>query len=358
MELDLDELYYDALDLLEAMVRIPSVSRDEKAVADLVEERMRQWGLRPQRHNNNVWSVMETIDPTRETLLLNAHLDTVKPAAGWQTDPFEPVDDGERITGLGTNDDGASVVSLMAAYRFMCEYDKEARCRWNLVFLASSEEEVGGKNGIESAVPLLPKIDVALVGEPTGMRPAIAEKGLMVLDGVVQGVSGHAAREEGVNAIYRAMEVVDILRNMRFEKESQLLGPVKVSVTQINAGTQHNVVPAECRMVVDVRTTDAYSNEEVLERLCKAMPEWCTLTARSTRLAPSGISMDHPLMLRVMALGREPFGSPTMSDQALLRVPSLKMGPGESSRSHTAGEYILKSEIREAIETYVVVMRG
>ncbi|WP_290381604.1 M20/M25/M40 family metallo-hydrolase, partial [uncultured Muribaculum sp.] len=250
----MDELFYQAVDLLKQLISTPSISRDEAAAADIVEQFINNAGHQTRRHNNNVWTIADDYDPSRPTLLLNSHIDTVKPAPGWQHDPFTPqVDDENRLFGLGSNDAGASLVSLLAAYLFMSGKERS----YNLVFLASCEEEVSGRDGIEAAIPLLPHIDVAIVGEPTGMNPAIAEKGLMVLDAEIDGVAGHAARNEGVNAIYQAMPVIETLRHLRLPKESATLGPVKISVTQINAGTQHNVVPSLCKMVVDIRTTDA-----------------------------------------------------------------------------------------------------
>ncbi|MGN1245517.1 MAG: M20 family metallo-hydrolase [Muribaculaceae bacterium] len=353
--IDIDELYYDAVDLLKAMIATKSVSREENDVADVIEAAMRGFGLDVRRSGNNLWVLSPDFDPAKPTLLLNSHIDTVKPVDCWTRDPFAPEEDGEgRLYGLGSNDAGASVVSLMATFRFLTA--REQPC--NYVFLASCEEEVSGRGGVESVLPMLPRIDVAIVGEPTMLQPAIAEKGLMVLDGEVHGVSGHAARNEGVNAIYKAMEAIERLRTVQFERESQMLGPVKVSVTQINAGTQHNVVPDRCILVVDVRTTDAYSNEATLAILQAAVGELCELKPRSTRLNPSHIDRQHTLVQRLLMMGKEPFGSPTLSDQALMPFPSLKLGPGDSARSHTADEYIVLDEIREAIHTYVTLLDG
>ena len=351
--MDLDEIFYDAIDLLKAMIATPSVSREEQAVASLVQAAMQGYGLAVKRSGCNLWTLSPDFDPQKPTVLLNAHLDTVKPASGWVRDPFAATVEGDRIYGLGSNDDGASVVSLLTAFRVITE--QEQPC--NYIFLASAEEEVSGRGGIESVLPMLPPISVALVGEPTGMQPAVAEKGLMVLDGVLHGVAGHAARNEGVNAIYKAVDAINVLRNLQLPKMSELLGPVKISVTKIEGGTQHNVVPDLCKLLVDVRTTDAYSNVETLELIRQAVPE-CTLTPHSTRLNPSGISLDHPLVQRAIMLGKEPFGSATLSDQALMPFPSLKMGPGESSRSHTAEEFVTMQEVREAIDTYIVMLNG
>lgn len=349
----MDELFYDAIDMLKEMIAIPSFSREEKAVADHIEGHLTAFGLNPQRHGNNLWCICPDFDKSKPTLLLNSHIDTVKPAQGWTRDPFTPVEEDDCLYGLGSNDAGASVVTLTAAFRHLSELPRS----YNLILLLSCEEEVSGRGGIESVLPLLPKIDVAIVGEPTEMNPAIAEKGLMVLDGEIRGVAGHAARNEGINAIYRAMEVVNTLKELKFDKESAMLGPVKITVSQIEAGTQHNVVPDRCRIVVDVRSTDAYSNEETLRLIREAVPqEWCILTPRSTRLNPSGISAEHPLVSRLITLGRTPFGSPTLSDQALMPFPSLKLGPGCSSRSHTADEYIRPSEIRTALHLYTTLL--
>ena len=349
----MDELFYDAIDMLKEMISIPSFSREENTVADRLVEILSSFGLKPNRHGNNIWCIAPHFSQDKPTLLLNSHIDTVKPVVGWTHDPFTPIESEGRIYGLGSNDAGASIVSLTATFRYLYTLERP----YNLILLLSCEEEVSGKNGLESVLPLLPHIDVAIVGEPTEMQPAIAEKGLMVLDGEIQGVSGHAARNEGINAIYRAMEVINTLKNLNFEKESPTLGPIKNTVSQIQAGTQHNVVPDRCHIVVDIRTTDAYTNEETLALIRKAVSyEWCTLTPRSTRLNPSGISEKHPLVNRLITLGCKPFGSPTLSDQALMPFPSLKIGPGNSSRSHTADEYVKIDEIRSAIHTYTTIL--
>lgn len=349
----MDEYIYDAIDLLKELITVPSPSREEKGVADIIENHIKDAGLTPLRHGNNVWCIDPDYDISRPTILLNSHIDTVKAVSGWHNDPFQPTEDEDKIYGLGSNDAGASVVSLFATYRILITKERT----FNIIFLASCEEEIGGKNGIESIVPLLPPISVAIVGEPTNMEPAVAEKGLMVLDGEIHGISGHAARNEGDNAIYKAMHVIDMLRNYKFEKESATLGPIKVTVTQIESGFAHNIIPDLCKIVVDVRTTDAYTNKQTLKILQDLVPE-CTLKARSTRLNSSSINENHPIVKRALLLGKKPFGSPTLSDQALLPYPSLKMGPGDSRRSHTADEYITKTEIREAISTYVTILAG
>lgn len=350
----IDELYYRAVDLLESLIATPRLSRDEGGGADLVERFLRDNGCRPLRVANNIVVPDESYNPDRPTLLLNSHIDTVKPVEGWSRDPFSPaVDDDGRLYGLGSNDAGGALVSLLASFLYMRERNRG----YNLLFVASAEEEVSGKNGLELALGGLPHIDVAIVGEPTGMNPAVAEKGLMVLDGIISGESGHAARDEGINAIYSAIPVVEKLRSLTLEKRSPMLGPVKISVTQIKSGTQHNVVPDRCEIVVDVRTTDAYTNVETLAMIRDAVPQ-CYLTPRSVRLNPSSIPLDHPIVRRLEMLGGVAYGSPTLSDQALMPWPSVKVGPGDSARSHTADEYIRLSEIRSAIEIYIHLLDG
>ena len=350
--MDINHLTHEATDLLIKMVSIPSVSREEKEVADFLEKVLSDYGLNPHRNGHNIWSICPTYDPSKPTLLLNAHIDTVKPTSSWTISPFSPVIEDGKLYGLGTNDDGASVVSLLQVYRQIIQSPQQ----YNIVFLASCEEEVSGKNGIEQVLPLLPHIDVALVGEPTGMQPAIAEKGLMVIDVIAHGKSGHAARNEGENAIYKALDDIQWFRQFHFDKESPLLGPVKMSVTIIQAGTQHNVIPDQCKFTVDVRSNEFYSNEEIFKIICNHIQG--EAQARSFRLNSSHITEDHPLVKRAIELGRIPFGSPTLSDQALMKFPSLKMGPGQSSRSHTANEYIELNEIKEAITLYYNILNG
>ncbi len=363
-----------AAELLCRLIETPRVSREEKAAADLLQAYMHdELGLEVQREGNNLWSVQPDLDDAKPTLLLNAHIDTVKPVAGWQRDPFKATRDGSRIYGLGSNDDGASLVSLLHVFAALTTdfqlkqsvngadlkgsspLGEVGRGAYNLVFLASAEEEVSGKGGIESVLPLLPKIDVALVGEPTGMQPAIAEKGLMVLDVTAHGKAGHAARNEGENAIYKALEDIEWFRSYKFEKVSPLLGPVKMTVTIVNAGTQHNVVPDQCTFTVDVRSNELYTNQEIYDEIGKNVTS--EVRARSFRLGSSSIDVDHPLVRRIIALGGKPFGSPTLSDQALMPFPSLKLGPGESSRSHSADEFVDFCEIEHAIETYLKLLK-
>ena len=347
----MDTMQYmnDAVELLKRLISIPSVSRDETAAADVFEQQVSAWGLPARRIGNNIL-IQEELNPHQPTLLLCAHIDTVKPVSTWTRDPFTPVVEDGRLYGLGANDCGGGLVSLLAVYRLL----RGLPLKYNLVYLASCEEEVSGEGGFRLALPELPPIDVAIVGEPTGMQPAIAEKGLMVIDGTAYGKSGHAARNEGVNAIYEALDDLVWLRDYRFKKESPLLGPTKMTVTVLNSGTQHNVIPDECHFVIDVRTNEYYQNEFLFAFLQKHVKS--ELKARSFRLSSSHIPMEHPLVQRCVEMGMTPFGSPTLSDQALMPFLSLKLGPGESSRSHTADEFICLSEIEHAIQTYVQLL--
>lgn len=347
------EQYYEAIDLLKGMISRPSFSREETAVADYLQKCWSDAGHHLFRKGNNLWIIAPGFDFAKPTLLLNSHIDTVRPAAGWQKDPFLPEEtEDDRLYGLGSNDAGASVVSLYEAFTILSAKAQP----YNLIFLASCEEEVSGKNGIESVLPELPPIRFAVVGEPTGMRPAIAEKGLMVLDCVATGKAGHAARNEGVNAIYKAIEDINWFSTYQFPEKSDLLGPVKMTVTIIKAGTQHNVVPDRCEFTVDIRSNEFYSNERLFELIKEQVG--CEIKARSFRLNSSRTEPEHPFVQRCLMLGKEPFGSPTLSDQALMRFPSVKIGPGDSARSHSADEYIYGPEIRDAITTYVRLLDG
>ena len=351
----------DAEDLLQRLIATPSISREETAAADIREETLHSYGYEPHRKGNNVWAMAPDYDENRPTVLLNAHIDTVKPVSSWTRAPFTPTLEGDRLYGLGSNDCGGGLVSLLQVFRILTHRNAAGMPRtslpssFNLIYLASCEEEVSGSNGIVLALPELPKVDVAIVGEPTGMQPAVAEKGLMVLDVVAHGKSGHAARDEGVNAIYEALDDLTWFRSYQFERVSDFLGPTKMQVTVINAGTQHNVVPDECRMVVDVRTNELYSNEEVFNIIKQHTHS--EVTARSFRLSSSHIDIEHPLIQRCVALGLTPFGSPTLSDQALMPFPSFKLGPGNSARSHSADEYIGISEIAQAIDLYLQILQ-
>lgn len=341
----------ELIELLKGMVAIPSFSREETAVADYIENWLKARSLEPERLKNNLWL---DSDPgsDKPVLLLNAHIDTVRPAGGYTRDPFTPSEEGGRIYGLGTNDDGASVVALLGAY---LELTKKPQ-PYHLIWSATAEEEVCGRNGIELIVPELPPVCLGVMGEPTGMQMAVAEKGLMVLDCTAHGKSGHAARNEGVNAIYEALADIDWFRNYQFEKVSPYLGPVKMTVSMINAGTQHNVVPDTCTFVVDVRPNGMYTNLEVLSIIKDSVK--CDVKERSTRLNSSHIDSGHPVVQRGLSMGLEAFGSPTTSNQTVVDFTTIKIGPGQSSRSHTADEYIETEEITSAISTYVALLDG
>jgi acetylornithine deacetylase len=347
------EQFYNATDLLKGMIARPSFSREEAEVAGYLQARWQAVGQTVRRKGNNLWIQSPAFDSGKPVILLNSHIDTVKPVAGWTKDPFTPVeDDDDRLYGLGSNDAGASLVALYEAFTLLCT--REQPC--NLIFLASAEEEVSGRNGVESVLPELPPIAFGVVGEPTAMQPAIAEKGLMVLDCVSRGISGHAARNEGVNAISSAIEDIRWFHTHVFPQQSDLLGPVKMTVTMIQAGTQHNVIPDKCTFTVDVRTNGFYSNPALCDEIRKQVR--CEVLPRGLRLNSSQLSPEHPFVQRAVMTGRTPFGSPTLSDQALMPFPTVKIGPGDSARSHTADEYIRLPEIREAIDVYVRLLDG
>ena len=342
----------DAVSLLEQLIAISSFSKEENTVADFLERYIEIKGYVASRKDNNVWILSPGFDTSRPTILLNSHIDTVRPVAGWNRNPLIPSIENGRLYGLGSNDAGASVVCLLQAFFYLTQQQHA----YNLIFAASAEEEISGKNGLENLLSELPKIDFAIVGEPTQMNLAVAEKGLMVLDCTVHGQAGHAARNEGVNAIYRALADIEWFKTFEFAKKTDLLGPVKMSVTQINAGTQHNVIPDKCTFVVDVRSNEMYSNQDILDEIRKHVG--CDVNARSTRLSSTATPLHHPIVKRGRELNRTLFGSPTLSDQSLMPFPSLKMGPGDSARSHTADEFILLSEIKESIEIYTQLLDG
>ena len=350
--MNISELQKESIELLQKMIATPSVSRDEARVADVIQQFMTEKGLLVNRKGNNLWLTSYNCAEDRPTILLNSHIDTVKPAAGYTRDPYTPTIEDGVLYGLGSNDAGAPMVSLLAAFRYLTQKEQPYR----LIYACTAEEEVSGKNGVESILPELGHIDLGIVGEPTSMQPAVAEKGLMVLDCTAHGKSGHAARNEGINAIYEALPNIEWFRTHQFDRISQFLGPVKMSVTQINAGTQHNVVPDECHFVVDVRVNELYSNVELLEMIKSHTS--CDVKERSTRLNSSSIDANHPIVERCISLGLKPFGSPTMSDQALMPFTTIKIGPGESARSHTADEFIKIAEIEHGIETYIKLLDG
>lgn len=348
--MDKKSVINESISLLQQLIATPSVSRQEAAAADLIEQRLGQFGLHPQRYYNNVWAMSPDFSEHKPTLLLNAHIDTVGASESWTLPPFSPTLRDGRIYGLGSNDCGGGLVALLAAFRLLSERELD----YNLVYLASAEEEVSGRQGIEAALPQLPQISAAIVGEPTGMAAAVAEKGLMVVDIEFEGRAGHAARGEGINALYLALPTLQWISSHKFERISPLLGPTLMQATVCHAGERHNVVPDRCTLTVDVRTNELYTNEEVLQIIQQHTSG--RAQARSTRLRPSSIAESHPLRQRVRQLGLSEFGSPTLSDQALMPFPSIKLGPGDSARSHTADEYILIDEIIQAVDIYLKLL--
>lgn len=346
------DLTQNAISLLKNLIETPSLSSEEDNTAILIENWFKNYNISFKRTSNNVWAINEYFDESKPTLLLNSHHDTVKPNNGYTKDPFKAqVEDG-KIYGLGSNDAGGCLVSLMATFT---HFYKDKKLKYNLVIVASAEEESSGTNGLNSMLSVIPKVDVAIVGEPTLMNLAVAEKGLVVFDAKVKGTPGHAAHPNNDNAIYNAIGALQWFQNFKFEKISEVLGEVKMTVTQINAGKQHNAVPAEVDLVIDVRVNDKYSNQEIADILILKSP--CTsIKPRSLRLNSSSIPVDHELVKAGIDLGRETYGSPTLSDQACLTCPSLKLGPGDSTRSHTADEFIYLSEIEEGINIYIQLL--
>ena len=346
-----DIRYTQALELLQKLIATPSFSKEEDKTGDLLVAFLRSHGIEVRRKRNNIWALNRYFDPAKPTLLLNSHHDTVKPNSAYTRNPFKPSIELDKLYGLGSNDAGGCVVSLLAA--FLHFYEREA-LRYNLAVAITAEEEISGHQGIESILGDLPPIDLASVGEPTLTDLAIAEKGLLVLDCRAIGKAGHAAREEGDNAIYKALQDIEWFRSYRFDRVSDSLGPIKMSVTVIHAGQQHNVVPAVCEYVVDVRVTDAYTHEEILDIIRSNVQS--EVTPRSMRMRPSHIDRDHPLVQAGLKLGKNLYGSPTTSDQALIPSTSVKCGPGDSARSHSADEFIYLHEIRDGIETYIQLL--
>lgn len=342
-----------AIDLLKKLISTPSFSGEEDKTGDAIEGFLQGFGVKTHRQYNNIYAFNKHFDERKPTLLLNSHHDTVKPNSAYTKDPFDAhIEDG-KLYGLGSNDAGGCLVSLLAT--FVHFYDKE-NLSHNIIMAATAEEEDAGEKSIRALLPILPNIDVAIVGEPTLMDLAIAEKGLVVFDGVVEGTPSHAAHPNDNNCIYNAIETLQWFRDYSFEKVSEALGEVKLTVTQINAGKQHNVVPAQVDLVIDVRVNDCYSNQEIADILQKEAP--CKLTPRSLRLNSSCIDPEHDLVKSGLALGRKTYGSPTLSDQAALTCQSVKLGPGDSTRSHSANEYIFVREIEEGIDLYIKILTG
>jgi acetylornithine deacetylase len=351
MSYDLRLATYDAISLLKQLIATPSISRQEDKTALLIFQYLSSKGLKPERKGNNVWA-RSIISDSLPTILLDSHHDTVKPVTSWTLDPFQPLEKEGKLYGLGSNDAGASVVSLLMTF---IHFASQPNRPFNLIFSASAEEEVTGKEGLASIIPDLGKIDLAIAGEPTKMQMAVAEKGLLVLDCKAIGKTGHAARNEGINAIYLALEDIEWFRTFEFPEKSDLLGPVKMSVTMINSGTQHNVVPPECTYVVDVRTNEFYSNQQALDIIRQHVKN-SEVTPRSTHLNSSRIALGHPIVKRGLELGLTYFGSPTSSNQTVMPYTSIKLGPGDSARSHSADEFVYLEEIEKGIDLYIKLL--
>ena len=349
---DVAILQANAIDLLKQLIATPSFSKEEDNSSTIIKIFLETHGVKAEQYLYNIWAKNKYFDASKPTILLNSHHDTVKPNKGYTLDPYSPIEKDEKLFGLGSNDAGGSLVSLIAAFLYF--YDKE-NLKYNILLAATAEEEISGHNGIEILLPQLGNLDFAIVGEPTQMQMAVAEKGLMVLDCVANGKAGHAAREEGDNAIYKAIKDIEWFNSYSFDKISDLLGPVKMSVTVIETDNKaHNVVPAQCKYVVDCRVNERYTFEEMLD-IIKANTQ-SEIKPRSTRLRSSAIALDHPVVQAGLKMKRSYYGSPTTSDKALMNFPSLKIGPGDSARSHTADEYIYFDEIKEGIELYIQLL--
>ena len=346
------ELTMKAIELLKRLISTPSLSKEEDKTAGLIIDFLTNQGVEvPHRHLNNVWAVNKHFDKAKKTLMLNSHHDTVKPNNGYSRPPFEAQVEEGKLFGLGSNDAGGSLVSLIATF---IHFYNEPNLDYNLLLACSSEEEISGENGIVALMPQVPQPSVAIVGEPTLMDMAIAEKGLMVLQCTAKGIAGHAARNVGENAIYKAIKDIEWIQSYQFPKQSEMLGPVKMTTTIINAGSQHNVIPDRCHFTIDVRTTDAYSNQKTLDIIeANMMSE---INPKSLRLNPSSIKLEHPLVQAGIQLGMKPYGSPTLSDQSLISIPSLKLGPGDSQRSHSPDEFICLEEIEDGVEKYIKLL--
>jgi acetylornithine deacetylase len=345
-------LHTEAISLLKQLIATPSFSREEDRTVSIIENFLKDHGVETNRHLNNIWAVNKFYDEAKPSILLNSHHDTVKPNKGYTLDPFTPVEKDGKLFGLGSNDAGGSLVSIISVFLY---FHDQKDLKYNLILGISAEEEISGKNGVEALLSVLPKIDCGIVGEPTLLEMAIAERGLMVLDCVAKGKAGHAARNEGDNAIYKAVKDIEWLQTYQFEKVSEFIGPVKMTVTSIETENKaHNVVPSECKFIVDVRINEQYTHEEVLQVIEKNLQS--SVTMRSDRLRSSMIALDHPLVKAGLKLQRPYYGSPTSSDKALMPFPALKIGPGDSARSHTADEFIFVDEIKQGIELYIQLL--
>lgn len=347
-----DTLYTEAIELLKTLIQTPSFSKEEEKTADILEQFLRDKEIATNRKHNNIWSVNQHFDATKPSILLNSHHDTVRPNKEYTKDPFKAIEEDGKLYGLGSNDAGGCLVSLMAVF---VHFYKQENLAYNLILAVTAEEEISGDNGLRSILSELPILDFAIVGEPTEMQLAISEKGLLVIDAYAEGISGHAAHDNTLNAISQAMKDIEWLHLYKFPKQSDTLGEVKMSVTQIQAGTQHNVIPASCHFVIDVRFNDKYTNKEVFE--CINQHTKSKLVARSFKHNSSSIAISHPIVQSGISLGRTTYGSATLSDQTVLTCASLKLGPGVSSRSHTADEFIYLQEIKEGIELYIKILQ-
>lgn len=350
--MSIQQLTNDAISLLKQLIETPSFSSEEDKTASHIEAWLRRYNIDYKRNKNNVWAVNKHFDTSKPNMLLNSHHDTVKPNTAYTKDPFKAIVEDGKLYGLGSNDAGGCLVSLIATFAYFYNHTD---LKYNLILVASAEEESSGPNGLNSMLSIIPKIDVAIVGEPTLMNLAVAEKGLVVFDAKVQGTASHAAHPNDDNPIYKTIEALQWFRDLKFEKSTEALGDVKLTVTQINAGKQHNVVPAEVDLVIDVRVNDAYTNAEIADFLQKNAP-CSSIVPRSLHLNSSSIPIEHPLVQAGIALGRTTYGSPTLSDQAWLSCKSLKLGPGDSPRSHSADEYIYLHEIEEGIQIYIELL--
>ena len=351
-EQTLHMLHEDAINLLKKLIATPSLSKEEDETAEIIQHFLESKTVVTHQYLNNIWAKNKYFDESKPTILLNSHHDTVKPNKAYTLNPFEPIEKDGKLFGLGSNDAGGSLVSLIAVFIY---FYPQQNLKYNFIIAATAEEEISGPNGVEILLPRLPKIDFGIVGEPTLMNMALAEKGLLVLDCIAHGVPGHAAREEGENALYKAVKDIEWFKNYRFDKVSELLGPMKMSVTIINTGSQHNVVPSECKFTVDVRVNELYTFEEVLEIVRKNVVS--DVIPRSCRLRSTSIPKEHPIIQSGIQLGRKYYGSPTTRDKALMNFPALKMGPGDSARSHTADEFIYTAEIKNGIDLYIQLLK-
>lgn len=351
--MQIDTIYENSVSLLKKLIETPSLSGNEDEAAKIIRENLNDAGIIYKHLKNNTWCFNKHWDDNKPVILLNSHIDTVKPVDGWTVDPFKALLNDGRLIGLGSNDAGGPLVALLAVFKY---FYLRNDLPFNIIFAATAEEEISGANGMAILVKQLERVDFAIVGEPTLMNLAVAEKGLIVIDCVVKGKAGHAAREEGINSIYLALGEIEKIKHYKFEKVSTQIGPVKMTVTQIEAGFQHNVVPDICKFVIDVRTNECYSNEQVVDIVRNLLN--CEVHPRSKRLNSSGIEMNHPFVKKAQSLGINCYGSPTLSDQSLMNYKSVKMGPGDSARSHTANEYINLNEIKKGITTYIELLEG